>query len=283
MFQPTLATVFCSVRRTQTAFCRRYVPSPINSDVRSNSGCPGGRWTTGKRLNIHSLNVGTTTALLVATVACTHPSVAVDYRTGYTFSRAERNAIEAVADGAARAVRALLPALPAELRLIVQTGVRVIPETGESGEVGLPSTVYWTVDPKRTGGVVAVVSHQLRATLFHEFYHLVRETSFEVVSLTDQAMDEGLATAFERDFGGAPVPWGEYPDDVAVWTKEFLALPVDAPREQWMFKHPDGRRWVGYKVGAYLADRAVRATGRSLAQLATVPTPTIIEWARPDR
>ncbi len=233
-------------------------------------------------MNIPVPVVGAALASLLATVACGHRAVTVDYRSGYTFSRTERSAIEAVAERAARDVRILLPGLPAELRLTVQTGTKVIPETGETAEVGVPtSSVYWTVDPSHDGGVIGVVDAQLRATLFHEFYHLVREAALTPSSLPDLAVHEGLATAFERDFGGAPTPWGEYPTDVAHWTMEFLALPSGAPRRQWMHQHPDGRRWIGFKVGTYLADRAVVASGLSLAQLATVPTERIVGWARP--
>jgi uncharacterized protein YjaZ len=139
--------------------------------------------------------------------------------------------------------------------------------------------VYWTVDPSHDGGVVGVVNAQLRATLFHEWYHLVREARSATESLADHAVNEGLATAFERDLGGAPTPWGAYPADVESWTKEFLLLPAGAPFCQWMHQHPDGRRWIGFKVGTYLADRAVRASGLSLSQLAAVPTATIISWA----
>jgi uncharacterized protein YjaZ len=229
-------------------------------------------------VRVHGTNLAVTVCLL-ASAGCSQRTVSVEFRSGYSFSRTERKAIEAVADRAARDVRDRLPALPAELTIVVQTGPHVIPETGETAEVGLPRSVYWTVDPNHDGGVLAVVNAQLHATLVHEFYHLVRESKFRPVSLTDQAIDEGLATAFERDFGGAPVPWGASPSDVAAWTKEFLALPSDAPRNQWMFKHPDGRRWIGFKVGTYLADQAVRKSGLSLAQFATVPTEKIIEWA----
>ncbi len=42
----------------------------------------------------------------------------------------------------------------------------------------------------------------------------------------------------------------------------------------------DGRRWIGFKVGTFLADRAVKASGLTLAQLAMVPTDQIIVWAQ---
>jgi uncharacterized protein YjaZ len=229
-------------------------------------------------MRLRLLGSGVVTVCLLALTACGQRAAAVEFRHGYAFTRAERRAIEAVADRAVRDVRHHLPALPSDVTITVQAGTKVLPETGETGEVGLPTSVYWTVDPKHPGGVIAVVNAQLRATLFHELYHLVREAHIAPVSLTDQAINEGLATAFERDFGGAPAPWGAYPSDVKVWTKEFLALPRDAPRDQWMYKHADGRRWIGYKVGTYLADQAARVSGFSLAQLATVPTASVVQW-----
>jgi hypothetical protein len=236
-----------------------------------------------RRSRVHFVTTGAATLCLLTSVSCSDRAITVEYRNGYTFSRSERQAIEAIADRAVRDAREILPALPAELRLTVQTGTKVIPETGETAEVGVPGGVYWTVDPAHAGGVIAVVNAQLRATLFHEFVHLIREAQFTAPSLTDRAISEGLATAFERDFGDAPTPWGAYPQDVAGWTKEFLAHPADAPSGQWMSKHPDGRRWIGYKVGTYLVDRAVQNSGLSLAQLATVPTERIIQWSRPER
>jgi uncharacterized protein YjaZ len=229
------------------------------------------------------LKVSTVVAFVVlglSAVGCTRSAVTVEYRAGYDFSGAERRAIDEIANRAEGDVRKLLLALPTDLRLTVQVGDRVIPETGETGTIGLPGGVYWTVDSIHAGGVLGVANAQLRATLFHEWYHLVRESHFAPTLLVERAVNEGLATAFERDHGGAPTPWGAYPNDVVTWTKEFLSLPPDAPPREWMYEHPDGRRWIGFKVGTYLADRAVKASGRTLAELATVPTEKILAWAQ---
>jgi uncharacterized protein YjaZ len=219
-------------------------------------------------------------AYVVAAVSCAPSVVAIEYRSGHVFSRSERAAIQGIADRAVRDVRPLLPGLPRDLRITVQAGDRVTPETGESGSIGLPSAVYWTVDPTHQGGVLAVVNAQLRATLLHEWYHLVREAKFAPETLAERAVNEGLATAFERDVGGAPTPWGAYPSDVAAWTTELLAQGPGASFREWMYQHPDGRRWIGFKVGTYLADRAVRESGLSLAQLAVEPTEKIIALAK---
>ena len=49
----------------------------------------------------------------------------------------------------------------------------------------------------------------------------------------DGVVSEGLATVFERDFGGREAPWGKYPEGVEDWVTELLELPVSAPYNQW--------------------------------------------------
>ena len=221
-------------------------------------------------------------ALLIALagVGCAQPGIELEFRAGHAFSRSERHAIRDVAELAVVDARRHLPTLPPHLRITVQAGTRVIPETGETGEIGLPGAVYWTVDTAHEGGVIAVVHAHLRGTLLHEWHHLAREARIPTRSLLDRVVSEGLATAFERDVGKQAAPWGDYPAEIDAWVDEVLALPADAPVRDWMQRHPDGRRWIGYKVGTRLADRAQRASGLTVSELATVPTKEIVAWAK---
>ncbi|HMI87345.1 MAG TPA: DUF2268 domain-containing putative Zn-dependent protease [Polyangiaceae bacterium] len=196
---------------------------------------------------------------------------------GRAFSPSERRAIEDIADAAARDVQTLLPALPKPLTLVVQWGKDVIPETGETATTVLAASVYWTVDPDRD--VLSTIRTELRPTLFHELHHLVRAVSVRGSSLMDRVVTEGMATAFERDFGKANPPWGIAPPEVMDWTRELLRQPDSAPVDRWLYRHPDGRRWIGLRVGTFLVDRAARASGRSVAQLAAVSTDEILRLA----
>jgi uncharacterized protein YjaZ len=196
---------------------------------------------------------------------------------GHVFSRAERRAIQEIADGAARDVRAALPALPKNLTLIVRPGKDVIAETGETATTALPASVYWTVDPDRD--VLSIVRSELRPTLCHEFHHLARDARIPRVSLMDAVVSEGLATAFERDFAKVNPPWGIAPPEVMDWTRELLLQPASAPRHDWLSEHPDGRRWIGIRVGTFLVDRATKTSGRSAAQLITASTDEILRLA----
>ncbi len=102
------------------------------------------------------------------------------------------------------------------------------------------------------------------------------------MSFMDSVVSEGLATAFERDSGGRQPPWGEYPEQVRTWVHELLRLPLSAPYHHWMFHHPDGRRWIGYRAGTYIADEAIAASGRSAAELVLTPTDEILKMAGVD-
>jgi uncharacterized protein YjaZ len=200
---------------------------------------------------------------------------------GYRFSWADRGAIQRIADETAIEVRRLLPGLPARLTLRVRAGKKVMPETGASGDANAPDVVYWTVDPGHQGGVSAIVKTYLRQTLFHEFHHLVRGSTVGIErTFFDEAITEGLATAFERDFAAGTVPWGAYPEGVATWVAELRALP-SASHEEWISRHADDRRWIAYKVGTYLVDRAMKASGRSSADLVSVSTEEIVRLAEP--
>ncbi len=44
-----------------------------------------------------------------------------------------------------------------------------------------------------------------------------------------------------------------------------------------MFLHSDGRRWIGYRAGTFMADQAKAITGQTAAQLAAVPTSEILD------
>jgi hypothetical protein len=207
----------------------------------------------------------------------------LDADDGRHFPRDARDAILEACAGAEPEVRALLPSLPVAIELAAQTGGSVLPQTGERGCAVTPGRIDWIVDPSAPGGIAAVARAQLRATLFHELHHLargwVKSGGAAPVSFMDGVVSEGLATAFERDFGGRRPPWGDPTDDVAAWVAELRALPLSAPYHHWMFRHPDGRQWIGYRAGTYVADRAIAASGRSAAALVRVAAAEVLALA----
>lgn len=201
----------------------------------------------------------------------------------WRFSQSTRRAVRAVCDSVDHEIRALLPSLPAQIEVIVKVGTHVLPATGDHGFAATPHRVVWTADGSLPGGVVGIAEHQLRPTLFHELHHLARgwvKSNYRIgVRLIDAAVSEGLATAFERDFGGRTAPWASYPPDTSAWVEELMGLPAGASYKNWMFHHPDGRRWIGYRAGTFVADRAMAASGRSSADLAMASTSEVLRLA----
>jgi len=199
------------------------------------------------------------------------------------FSDEARTSITEVTSATEPQVRAFLPELSPTIEVAAKTGTLVIPETGEVGTAALPARIEWTVDPSRPGGVAAIARTRLRNTLFHECHHLVRFARTRkpntVPTLIDRVVTEGLATAFERDFAGWRPPWGDYPTNVSSWVQELLTLPPSEDVTRWMFTHPDGRRWVGYRSGTYIADLAIKTSGCSAAELVVTPTVEILKMA----
>lgn len=175
-----------------------------------------------------------------------------------------------VADRAEADVRAHLQSLEKDLYLLVNQTSVVIPETGDSGFTIGPHCIRWDVEPAR--GVAAVARRQLRRTLFHECHHAVRlQRRPEEAVLTDWpmvAIFEGLACAFAEQAGGTRPPHESYDDAViGDWAVELFRQPVDATWPHWKFEHPDGRRNIAYRVGTWIADRAVHNSGRTAADL----------------
>jgi hypothetical protein len=221
------------------------------------------------------LRVGVLTALLTA--CDTTEGVRTQFVGQHAFTAIERRTIARIAATAATDARAVLPSLPSQITLRVESGTGVIPEIGATATNMPPAWVSWTVDPDHPLGVTGVAEKHLKAALFHEFHHLVRGVP---ASLMDHVVSEGLATAFERDFAGATPPWGEYsPDQGSQWLRELLEQPPTAERNQWIFRHPDGRRWIGMRAGTYAVDLAMKKLGRTSADLVTTPTNAILSGA----
>jgi uncharacterized protein YjaZ len=173
--------------------------------------------------------------------------------------------------------RRYLPQLPTPLIIRVQPGNHG--ERGEDGTATQPNMVLWSVDPHHAGGVQGVAKTWLRACLLHELHHLARDAAVARTTMLDHVVSEGMATAFERDVTRSVPPWGEYPPEAAAWVEELRGLPADPDHRKWLWRHPDGRRWIGAKAGAYLVDRATRASGRSPADLVTTGTREILRLA----
>jgi uncharacterized protein YjaZ len=213
--------------------------------------------------------------LLALHLACrAHPAaLAFQDDCDKRMSRSELSALQTIADDTVREARSWLPTLPSPITVYIIDANKVIAETGESGSVSQPDRVNWVLDRTRPEGGLAIIRAHMRCTLLHELHHLVRDAKIPRTTLMDEVVAEGLATAFERDACKRVLPWGAYePKEARRWVFELKAAPSDAPRADWLYAHPDGRRWVGLRAGTYLVDEATKRKKLSAAELVLEPT-----------
>lgn len=199
----------------------------------------------------------------------------------------QQHAIRTIPENTHVELRRLLPQLGPQMTVAVAVGPQVIVERGEGGASLEPGLVSWTLDPGHALGADGIIATHLRTTLFHEFHHQARGWNIRggggATSIMDAVVAEGMATVFAREYAGADVPWAVYPDNPEAWLPDLQAEGSLAQYMQWMFAHPDGRRWIGYRTGTWLADQAISRSGRSAIDLVQVPTAQIVAYANGGR
>lgn len=217
-------------------------------------------------------------ALAAGLPACERHDVDVEPpSSGRALSATERRELQSLSDAVFHDARRELEGLPPHLTLIVRWGKDVIPETGESAAAAYPGNVGLTLDPDVD--VLATIRTHVRGALFHELHHLARASRVSRRTLVDHVVTEGLAIAYERAHLPSVPPWGEAPPAPLEWWAELRAVPEPADVPAWMIRHPDGRRWIGMRVGTFLVERATKTSGRSAAKLVFAPTEEVVRLA----
>ncbi|HSX15270.1 MAG TPA: DUF2268 domain-containing putative Zn-dependent protease [Candidatus Saccharimonadales bacterium] len=146
---------------------------------------------------------------------------------------------------------------------------RLIDETHDAAQIHVPELIRFGFSPLHYGSYTAPeIRQRVRETIFHEMNHDAR---LRVNPMPEDfrgiAILEGLATVFERDYGGGEPLWSQYPPEVDDWMEEIGQLGEPVNYDEYMFNHPDGRKWIGYKVGTYIVDRAMKQSGESVIDL----------------
>jgi Predicted Zn-dependent protease (DUF2268) len=181
-------------------------------------------------------------------------------------------------------VRARLPMLPRLLNLTIDPTRRVIPETGHSGFTLSKDWIRIGVNPWDRRGVASILRATLVPTFAHEAAHAARYAALGSEAQDDRvisvAVFEGLATVFQGEVTPARPPWTQYDEAVIDdWLTELLALPPGSDPRPWRFRHPDGRRWIVYRAGTRLVERAKAGTGRSASDMTGMVTDDVVQAA----
>jgi len=203
----------------------------------------------------------------------------------FQFASEDKQLIESIVVESEKSVRALLPGLTENIRLIVTIIDRELGVAGGvSGraETHNPGEVIIEISNVFPGGVKEAVKTSLAATVFHELHHIyrgwaIRDNKFGR-GISIAMVNEGLAVAFSEIYTGTIVDGNSYTDDADDWVKEIILLPVDADYAKWvMGEHPDGRTSIAYRAGNYLIHEVMAKTDKDILELSELSPDEILK------
>jgi hypothetical protein len=204
------------------------------------------------------------------------------------FTESQKVFIREVISNSEEEVRNLLPNLPDSIKVIVENvdwNLDIVNGVTGRTETNHPPLVLVQISNNYQGGVIDSVYQGIKSTIFHEFHHLSRGWAIQDnkfgPGISNAMVNEGLAVAFTEIYTGNIIDVNSYPEEADNWVKEILALPPDASYAQWvMGEHPDGRTYIGYRTGNFLARRAMNISGKNILELSSLMPNEIIELAR---
>lgn len=180
-----------------------------------------------------------------------------------------RDEIKQLLNDAGNEAAATLGYEPANINIVFKPNLPYVRESmGVGGSAFDDEMLDMTFDPKLPYGVDKFKEY-LRDSVFHEINHVVHYAfQPKVEDIMFWVVAEGLAVVFAREIAGANQPWNDYEDDetMAGWLDE-LRSAVDPDSEKWYVDHPDGRKNIAYKTGAWIVDKASERTGKSIVEL----------------
>lgn len=179
----------------------------------------------------------------------------------WEFSPSQRSDVTSIVAAIEAEVRPRLALLDAHVNVTVEPSDRVIPELGIGAFTTSRSHISVWLDPHHRRPLETVIEAELFSTVVHEACHAARYVGYPQEAIDARpiaaAVFEGLGTVFEYEVTGTMPPWGSYdPEVIDSWIDELLALPPDTNSVPWRFDHPDGRRWIAYRAGTRIIERA---------------------------
>lgn len=181
-------------------------------------------------------------------------------------------------------VRKLLPKLPKTIQIYFGN-YGIIPESGVGGFAYAHNIITISIDPdfkdrkKQT--------KELRSTIFHEAFHIYQNYTSKSGPFTaiDNAIYEGMATIFEREYCGKWQPYGDYrktsEEKLKGWLQDLQQLSLEEFKDnysEWKFFHPKLKeRWIVYKVGSWMIDQVLQKHKLSIIDLSSKTATEVLD------
>jgi len=217
-----------------------------------------------------------------------HVTVSVAFQEdSFTFSEPQKAFIRGVISNSEKEVRHLLPNLPDSIKVIVEAvdwDLDIVSGVTGRTESNKPPLVLVQISHKYKGGVIDSTYQGIKSTIYHEFHHLYRGWAIQdnkfSYGIPNAMVNEGLAVAFTEIYTGNINEGNAYTDEADNWVKEILALPLNVSYSDWvMGEHPDGRTYIGYRTGNYLARKTMIKSGKTILELSELMPNEIIKLA----
>lgn len=156
----------------------------------------------------------------------------------------------------------------------------LIDSTGDNARTHNSEFIELAFDPTRNDKGLSVILKGVKPSVFHEMNHAARyNIPIYHKTFIDSCIMEGLATVFSRDYAHEKAPWAVYPKNVNEWIVEIISKNDLFNWTYYSFDNPDGRKWIAYKVGTYIVDRAIKKSGKTVIELTKMECSEIAELA----
>lgn len=182
---------------------------------------------------------------------------------------------------AAEAATKELPEVSPHLNIVIcpADSSETIKETGDGGITYSEEYMSIVFDYAVPFGAEAV-KESLRTTTMHEMVHAASYKNVEgwIPAPLQSVVYEGLATVYQKKHSQTPPLWSEYGDDATMqkWLDEIKTLPTDVKNFDYLFDHPDGRRWIIYKTGTWMIEKLLATKKHSFNELMNLPYKKVI-------
>ena len=161
-------------------------------------------------------------------------------------------------------VRGILSSLPKTVKIYFGD-YGIIPESGVGGYAYSDDIITISIDPDFQDKKKQL--KDIRPTIFHEAFHIYQNYTGESgpFSAIENAIYEGMATVFEREYCGVWQPYGDYREtseaSLKQWLQDLQQLSLEDFQNaysEWKFYHPKLKeRWIVYKVGTWIIDHVL--------------------------
>lgn len=173
-------------------------------------------------------------------------------------------------------VRGILPTLPETVKIYFSDD-GIIPESGIGGYAYAHDIMTISIDPDYPNKEKQ--RKDIRPTVFHEAFHQQQNYTGESgpFSAIDNALYEGMATVFEREYCGVWEAYGDYRQTSSAalgqWMKQLRRMSIaefDKSYDEWKFYHSKLKeRWIIYRVGTWMTDQVLEKQGLGILDLSS--------------